>query len=643
MRLDANDPLLGKTPERFESPFPSDDALLDPKFKALLAGVSPDSPSAETVGTKIMAQAQARAWRTAQAMCNKAKATIVGDLPSAWLPEVAFFGEIRPGVDALRGLWAAVEFPQSTVPDDFVVAVAEVGMQAALDFMGAAPIVGGLMKFVLNLGGMLGTLFASPASQVQKELLLPWKDYKLYSDQDIVNQLLVDKYFAGVDWTAMFLPPFAVDAPWILTPGVKDGKRLGMIWAPVKSGQIAYSSEGVGSMPGTYRIAGQVQSPDLDQADPRLLRYFGDGTMMHWGRTLTDVGEYYPASAQTCTLAWQQAQRDGSPDMFKVDCAAVETAWRAYFDQFFDSLWRVYNDADEWAGEFAAPYLAVQGAVLRLGLRDPDAADDTPTLQRPHPAPLITPTIFTAGAGTPATRNKCLYLESVLGPRGKLKDGSISSGGSLATPYIRDKRGRAVASGGPSWPPNKALPAGTRCVPWPSGEELLVNYSRPDVAFTTPAARRLAERQRWCLRHTLVCAYVRPDGPNAYAAFKANPQLAKLCRDMRDKLLQDSARFQVRLADVAAIDPAFEARLRKEGGVNNSPMQMSQHIGLAASAQAAAELIDDPPPPAIPPGGGIPFDVVKPARKGRSDTRGGGGLLLLAALAAGGAAIARRH
>lgn len=626
MLLDANDPLLGHTPERFESPFPSDAALLDPKFKALLSGVDSKAPDAQTVGSKIMSQAQARAWRNAQAMCNKAKATIVGDLPSAWLPEVAYFGPVRPGVDGLRGLWADVVFKQSLDPVQFGLAVAEVGMEAALDFMGAAPIVGGLMKFIMNIGNMLGSLFSSQAPQEDKELLLPWKDYTLNSDQDIVNMLLVDKYFASVDWTAIFLPPFELGVPWTSGLGVKDGKKVGVIWAPIKGGQVAYASGGIGAMPGTYRIAGLVQSPNLPQADPRLLRYFGDGTMMHWGRALTDTGEFYPASAQTSTLAWQQAQRAGSPDMFKVDCAKIESAWREYFDQFFDSLWRVYNDDDEWVGEFAAPYLAVQGGELRLGLRDP-ARPKSPTLQRPHPAPLITPTIFTAGAGTPATRNKCLYLEDESGPYGKGQDavrgfGNISSGGTLATPYKRDDRSRAVASGGPGWPASKPMPRNAVCVPWPSGEELLVTYSRPDVAFTTPAARRLAERQRWSLRHTLVSAYVRCDGPTAYAAFKADPQLANLCRDMREKLLQDPARYLVRLADVADIDPAFEKRLRKSG-VNNSPSQMSQHIGRV-NTEVDADAVNDPDPPAIPPAGGIPFDIGRPVRRGRDDSSIGG-------------------
>jgi len=630
MRLNANDPLLGYAPEKFESPFPSDDALLDARFNALMKGVDAASPNAATQGTRIMAQAQAQAWRLALSMCNRAKVTIVGDLPSAWLPEVARFEPLRPGVEALAGLWAQVAFPQSSDPEALALAVANVGLDVALDFLGAVPIVGALMKWVLNLGSMLGKLFASPDPQPVKELFLPWTEYKLRTDEDFVQKFLIDKFFASVDWTGIFMPPYQAGVPWRVANGVRDGREMGTMWAPIKKGQNvpAFSNEGIGAMPGTFRMAGLIQSPKLPQADPRLLRYFGDGTMLHWGKTLIDTGDFYPATAQTSTLAWQQAERVGSPDMYKIDCAKVEKAWTEYWDQFFDSLWFEFKN-DEWVGEFAAPYLAVEGAEWRLGLRNPNRAN-SPQLQRPHPAPLITPTIFTKGAGTTATRNKCLYWETRSGPTGGLPKGHQGNNAGEAVPYIRDKNGHALASGGPGWPPNKKMPASLRCVPWPDGEELLVNYKRPDVAIITPAVKRLAARQKWCLKHTLVAAYVRCDGPDAYAAFKADPELAALCRDVRAKLLVNDARFAVRLADVADIDPDFEKKLRK-AGVTNAPSQMQ--FALTGKKAQGAEVEADPASPAIGPQGGLPFE--EPKKRGSGG--GGGGLLL--GLAGAGLAV----
>lgn len=574
-----------------------------------------------------MARAQAEAWRVAQGLCNRAKATVLGDLPSAWLPHVAFMREVRPGVDALGGLFAKVAFPQSTDPEQYALAVAEVGMTAALDFMSAAPIVGGLMKWILGLGGLLGRLFASSEPDEVKMLMLPWEAYSKAADQDFVQKFLVERFFSGVDWTDIFMPPYEA-VPWTAGRGVnKAGKDVGLIWAPIKGGQVAHSVWGIGAMPGTFKMAGIVQSPDLPPADPRLLRYFSDGTMMHWGRALTDTGEFYPATAQTSMLAWQQAQRDGSPDMYKVDCGAVESAWVLYWDQFFDSLFYGFKK-DEWIGEFAAPYLAVEAGTLRLGLRDP-SRPSSPQLQRPHPAPLITPTIFTAGAGTPATRNPCLYLEHADGPYGRggkaNKMGAVS-GGSLANVYQR-KDGRAVASGGPASPGDVAPPNGSVCVPWPSGEELLVKYRRPDDAFILPAVRRLRERQKWCLKHTLVSAYVRCDGPDAYAAFAADPELRQMCRDMRAKLLQNPARFKVILADVHDIDPAFEVQLRK-AGVTNTLAQMAGTFGLKNEADDDAK--DDPAPPAIGPSGGVPFEGDLPPRVPRNSPKGGAAIGLAA-------------
>lgn len=645
MKLGANDPLLGAQPEQFFSPFPSDDALMSPRFLALMKGVDPASPGAQSQGARIMAQAQARAWRAALAACNRAKVTIVGDLPSAWLPEVAAFRTVRPGVEALTGLWAQVAFPQASSPEALALAVADVGLDLALDFLGAVPIVGSLMKWILNLGGMIGRLFAAPEPAPVKSLLLPWVENRQQTDEELVQTFLIDQFFAGVDWTNIFAPPYEA-VPWSQAQAERNGQVIGSMWAPIKGGQIAHSSSGLGAMPGTFRMAGLIQSPNVPQADARLLRYFSDATMLHWGRTLTDTGEFYPATAQTATLAWQQADRIGSPDMYKIDCDALERGWSLYFDQFFDSLWSAFQ-GDEWIGEFAAPYLAVKGKGWRLGLRNPERAT-SPQLQRPHPAPLITPTIFSAGAGTPATRNPCLYLEPNVGPYGvplsqiDREPKSISSAGSLAAVYKREKgTGRALASGGPAWPLGKPLPPGSRCVAWPDGEELLVKYQRPDVALILPAVKRLAARQRWALRNTLVAAYVRVDGPDAYAAFRGPPGssgaiLATLARDVRQKLLVHPARFGVNLRDVADIDPAFEKALRK-AGVTNGPQQSG--FALVGAQQQNDEQAD-PAPAALAPQGGLPFDAPPTRPSGGSGGSGGAGLLLGLGLGAAGIAAA---
>lgn len=423
--------------------------------------------------------------------------------------------------------------------------------------------------------------------------------------------------------------------------GVQNNQQVGTMWVPWKDGQIAFNDM-FGCMPGTFRTAGYIQSPNVPQeANPHLHRYFSDGTFMRWGRVLIDQGEFFPATAQTGVLAWQQAQKAGSPDMYKLDCDAIEAGWVAYFDQFFDSIWREYYDNDEWAGEWASKYIAVKTKEWRLGWLDRSSlANQALTeIHRPHPAALITPDIFTAGPATPATRNLCLFVESEKGP-------DKGDTGIMAAVYEREyPSGRFIKSGGPAWPPKSKLPKGARCAPWPSAQELLAKYGRPDDVFIVPAVQRLRELQLRSLESTLVSAYCRPvdvKGLPAYAAFRKNPVLRDRCLEVRQMLLNHEARFQVNLRDVHDIDPDFELQLRG-AGVDNSPAQMAAKFKLAAGPLGGKK--SEPLPEPLPPAGGtVPFDrgggplLAGPSSGG---ARKGGGLVAGGALALAAAVLGR--
>lgn len=597
MRLDPNDPRVAAAPDTFESSFPSDSALLSERFQGLLNKI-PEGASS-SLSRAIFTRINAENWRNALAFTNKVRVTTVGVL-SEWLPDIASIGKLPGGFEGPRGLFAAVPFIDTTSGKSLAEAVGVVGLDLALNTVGAVPIVGGCMKFILNLGHLLDGLFMSPEPVEVKQTRLPWDRYQKDTDEGIVDVILKELY-RGVDLNSCFLPPFGLDVPWSVATGVlDDGREVGRMWVPFKNEEMAYGA-GVGGMPGTWRIAGYVQATTAP-ADPKIDRYFASGEPMRRGRVLTDTANFYPATAQTTTLGWNQVSAAGSPDMYTVDTHLLEAQWTEYFDNFFDSVWREYKDRDEWAGEWAWPYLCVRvNNQWQLGGKDLGTR-----LDRPHPAPLITPDIFKSGPATTATRNLCLYLESTTKPIEQIG----------TTPNYVRKDGRIAASGGPAWDPTR-VPGGMRCVRWPDGRELLAPYARPDVAILVPAIRRLRERQRSCLRRTLVCAYVRPrpvDGAPAHAAFAhetRGKELRDLCLEMRQLLLKHPARFAVMLKDVDVVDKPF-ADLLRASGVNNSPAQLSGTKDLLAGEVAEDDALGDggdPIPDPLPPMGGLPFDA----------------------------------
>lgn len=610
MLLKGTDERLLGIPQQFDSPFPSNDSMLSGYYTAMLDTVLPGEP--DTIGAGLIVRAQANAWRNALAIGNKMRATTVGVL-TEWLPRISWKG---PSSSGWQGLFAPPSFPATTTESRLFDAVVNVGLDKALDIVGAAPIVGGVMKFILGLGQFFAGLAALKEPDEEKKLLLPWAKYSDRMDEDVVRAI-TDSFYSNNDWTRMFLPQFERGIPWSLAVGVDDGGReLGEIWSPNKNGAIAYSG-GLGGMPGTFRVAGDLQAP-YQRYEKSLARFFTNGVEMRVGRVVVDKASFLPATAQTLALAWQQAQAAGAPEMYTIDTYALEEAWVDYWDNFFDSLEGVYKHggtwADQWIYEFAYPYIAVRGKNWRLGLEGPKV----PPLHRAHPAPLITPGIFKTGLADPATRNQCLYVEL---PK---------TGEQLAfpPPYI-EKDGRVVASGGVAWDPDRAMKdLKGKCVQWPSPDEYFNEFARPDAAILVPAIRRLRERQISCLSKTLACAYVRPDKVGdkpAFGAFTTGPHgqaLAKLCHDMRGLLLQNDARFAVILADVDEVDPAFAQQLRASG-VTNSFAQL-QAAKFHLSGQAGLDKNEDPIPEPLPPQGGVPFDTGDLAAPGGGEGSGGG-------------------
>jgi len=357
---------------------------------------------------------------------------------------------------------------------------------------------------------------------------------------------------------------------------------------------------------------------------------------------VTNVGDFFPSTGQVAGGMWKQAERPNNPDMYKVDARAIKSAWEDYFGQFFDSGFSLYkNDAS--IGELLAPYISV--------ILDNQPQLGIPNLMRPHPAPFVTPSIFKKGPGTPDTWTECLFVEEDL-PK-KLPDwphdriGDKNAKFPAETPdlnlrpdhyigadgYTTEDWSKAVKRAAPFGAlRGQKLPAGYRCVPWPTGAERITAYQRPEVAIIGPACDHLIKMQERCLERTLVSAYVRPedvDGLEAHGAFRQNKALRDKCKQVRSLLLKHDARYRVNLKDAETADPAFAQKLR-DSGVNNSIGQMTKHLGRLG---AGISDDDSPPPPPPEPAGGLPFgDLGRPSEEG--------GRWKIAATAGGAAAAA---
>ena len=623
MLLNPNLDIFRGVPETFQSPFASNDSKLSEKYQAL-AKAAGDSTGLVTIGERLLCQQQAQAWQAGLAIANFAKATVVGDFLADAIPRVAWMSPTGPA-----GLFAKVAFPQSTDPKDFALALANVALDVAIAAISSVPIVGQIIGAVVQAARFLYRLFSTPKA-AEPELLLPWSAYSDAVDEDLVEHFLLKFFAQGVDWTSIWLPPYEL-ADWELHKAARDGKEYkgGQVWAPLKGGAIPYAEGQLGCIPNTIRVAGHLQRIPGGPPVAKLSRQWYDHGDIGWGGIVTNVGDFFPSTGQVAGGMWKQAERAGSPDMYKVDARAIKRAWTEYFGQFFDSGFSLY-ESDPSIGELLAPYICTSAKDIRLGI---------PNMMRPHPAPFVTPAIFKHGPASRETWNDCLFIEEDL-PR-KLpawphdrwdsKDAKLPAQHpdvNYRAPHYVNAEGYVVtnenfwqAVNNPNgvsgaWRiSNHPVPKGYRCVQWPTGEERLTGYRRPDEAIIGPACDHMIKMQLRCLDSTLVSAYVRPDpvdGKEAHGAFRNDRALHDRCIAVRKLLLTHDARYRVNLKDAEDADPAFAERLR-ESGVNNSPSQMSKHLGRMTPLPS-----DDgtplPPPPA--PAGGIAFDEMRaPARR----------------------------
>ncbi len=627
MILNQNLPIFQNVPDVFTSPFASNDSQLSDKYRAI-ARAAGDVNNLLSIGERLLCQQQADAWRKGLALVNYAKATLVGDILNDSLSQVAWISKDGPGGHVRQGRVPAVDGS----PADFAEALVSVALDIAIAAISSIPIVGQILGAVVQVAMFLFRVFTAP-KESEPELLLPWETYSKSLDEDIVNQFLLGFFSQNVDWTGIWLPPYELD-DWELHKAARDGKEYkgGQVWAPLRGEDIALAEGQLGCIPNTIRVAGHLQRIPGSAPIAKLRRLWYDYGEIGWGGIVTNVGDFFPSTGQVAGGMWKQAEKAGSPDMYKVDARAIKSAWVDYFGQFFDSGFALYK-TDPSIGELLAPYICTQTKDVRLGI---------PNLMRPHPAPFVTPEIFKRGPASRETWTDCLFIEENLTrklpawphDRWDSKDAKLPAQHpdvNYRSPHYVDADGYVATNenfwtavnnpngvrGAAHSTPGHQAPEGYRCVAWPTGEERLTGYRRPDEAIISPACDHMIKMQARCLESTLVSAYVRPDevdGKEAHGAFRNNKALHDKCIAVRKLLLADEARFRVNLRDAQDADPVFAAKLR-QSGVNNSPAQMSQHLGrLAKLPSDDGTPLPEPPPPA----GGLPFDDVRgqPPRSG---------------------------
>lgn len=414
-------------------------------------------------------------------------------------------------------------------------------------------------------------------------------------------------------------------------------------------------------MPGTMRMFGQVQLSSGSPRPSELTRYvrMAQGftpkeQTLRWPGQRTNCGDFYPSAMQACGILGSMAGNPGSPDNYKVFVGLLADEWSRAFESMENSFADLWNSPGQMVKDLAVPFASLARQILSdaqsVWVAFRIAVGDAWQIGIPYDVPsywgLVVPGIYQGGLpGDPAGRTDSLWIEedtrknSPLWPYGgKPRQHGCSRYKKCDSDLAAEVDPEALRR--PATRPG-GVPSGFRKMPWPPPEYDRAQYGSPWAVIIKPALERMRLQQERGLKTTLVSAYVRPvetAGLPAYGAFR-DPELRKICLDMREILLTHPRRFAINLKDVEAVDPAFAVRLRNSG-VTGSLQDFQKSLGFA-SAPLVADA--DPPPDNTEPQGGIPFAA--DLRKALRDPRflRVGGMVAAGALAiAGGYAAFRK-
>lgn len=393
----------------------------------------------------------------------------------------------------------------------------------------AGAVMGGILT-VVNIANRLS------APNPPKSLLgvVPMQEPSKDTDMSLFNLTIRPQIAPGggdaIDYTSLFAPRYLGDPGYQyrtnaggqegvtfgLTPGGGVGEDLGM-FGPGATGWV-------GMMPGAQQITSLMQG-----TFSQTTGYISYGDQRYQNKTtqfcadlgccydaprplgniapVQDVGGWYPTSSNAMLALWTHMMRV-SPAMYALDCRALETAWRDYYEGMYEVIeygWGRFDFEHHWgAGAWRCMLMSL---YKRL-------------------------TVATVSVSS--TESTGIIAGNLGAGQNGFTPGAPAADSDTLITYYASLGGQSQSF---RW--------------W---------WDRVNIfeAIIKPALRGLAERQKYYLEHTTIGAYVRPN----FAAFK-NADMADLLAEQRDRIRTTGARYEVRKIDVT--DPDYQALLEDAG------------------------------------------------------------------------------
>jgi len=593
---------IGGSDGDYETPYPNWSELSSKGFMSTDSSRGDNSMGGfaqEGLGVKTAMQAYTRVTQISAA--DILTSDLTGGIQTNWLNEIGVTQELRDGAaTSVEGIFALVRYESTTDPLQIIGKMVEVGLNIAVNFLCAIPIVGWIAAAAIAIGKAFYRLKKKiDAANRDEPVIGPWQEQDARTDEYIVNTVVRDMV-RSPDWTPMFLPRIKGHKDWSV---VKSSEGAGTrIYGVFSDGKPDYylPFDGLGVIPNTQMISDFMQfvAPGAqDDSEPMKM-------MTNRNDSIVNTGDFYPSVSQIGTTLWSWANRAGSPDMYKIDTYELEEAWRPYWESFFNSGWDLQEYYEDKKGTRNNNYLS--GMAIGKSLAKFYVQGCAPWFQKP---------------GEPTN------CQIGIAPQVLRVNGNISSA-SLSNPSVFTDNNDMLRT-------------------WTEGLHRNA-WSSPFDAIIKPALQVLRDRQWAYLAKSTVCSLVRYDqgqGPGpAFAAFAPKSgasahrnaereALAQRCHDMRELLVKNMARYSVRDADVRPVDPTFANVLKASKDKNpNFPITGLPPLDVQPMTKQAYAA-----PDALPPQGGVPFQGALNLGDlgGGKKASSGGGAAIAAAAALG--------